>query len=66
LRETLRHLGIEKAAERSEPEDHAAILCEIMAGLVGGGIAAPAGADREFFESISLPGSGVFSRSGAR
>jgi TorA maturation chaperone TorD len=50
LRETLRHLGIEKAAERSEPEDHAAILCEIMAGLVGGGIAAPAGADREFFE----------------
>ena len=50
LRETLQHLGIEKAAERSEPEDHAAILCEIMAGLVGGGIAAPAGADREFFE----------------
>ncbi len=50
LRETLRHLGIEKAAERSEPEDHAAILCEIMAGLVGGGIAAPAGADRKFFE----------------
>ena len=50
LREALQHLGIEKAAERSEPEDHAAILCEIMAGLVGGGIAAPAGADREFFE----------------
>src|SRR5258708_26577541 len=34
LRETLGHLGIEKAAERSEPEDHAAILCEIMAGPV--------------------------------
>ena len=50
LREALQHLGIEKAAERSEPEDHAAFLCEIMAGLVGGGIAAPAGADREFFE----------------
>jgi TorA maturation chaperone TorD len=50
LREALQHLGIEKAAERSEPEDHAAILCEIMAGLVGGGITAPAGADREFFE----------------
>jgi TorA maturation chaperone TorD len=55
LRETLRHLGIEKAAERSEPEDHAAILCEIMAGLVGGGIAAPAGADREFFEKHLAP-----------
>ena len=50
LREALQHLGIEKAAERSEPEDHAAILCEIMAGLVGGGLAAPAGTDRDFFE----------------
>jgi len=50
LREALQHLGIEKAAQRSEPEDHAAILCEIMAGLVGGGLAAPAGTDRDFFE----------------
>jgi TorA maturation chaperone TorD len=50
LREALQHLGIEKAAQRSEPEDHAAILCEIMAGLVGGGLVAPAGADRDFFE----------------
>ena len=55
LRETLRHLGIEKAPERSEPEDHAAILCEIMAGLVGGGIAAQAGADHEFFQEHLLP-----------
>jgi TorA maturation chaperone TorD len=55
LRETLRHLGIEKAAERSEPEDHAAILCEIMVGLVDGGIAAPAGADREFFAKHLAP-----------
>lgn len=36
-------------------QDHAAILCEIMAGLVGGGIAAPAGADREFFEKHLAP-----------
>ena len=55
LRETLQRLGIEKAPERSEPEDHAAFLCEIMAGLVGGGIAAPAGADRDFFEEYLLP-----------
>jgi TorA maturation chaperone TorD len=55
LRETLERLGIEKAPERSEPEDHAAILCEIMAGLVGGGIAAPAGADRDFFQAHLLP-----------
>jgi len=50
LREALRQLGIESAMGHSEPEDHAAILCEIMAGLVGGEIAAPAGADREFFD----------------
>jgi TorA maturation chaperone TorD len=55
LREALQHLGVEKAAERSEPEDHAAILCEIMAGLVGGGITAAAGADREFFEKHLAP-----------
>ena len=55
VRETLQLLGIEKTAERSEPEDHAAILCEIMAGLVGGGIAAAAGADRDFFEQHLLP-----------
>ena len=55
LRETLRRLGIEKAPERSEPEDHAAILCEIMAGLAGGSIAAPAGADRDFFGAHLSP-----------
>jgi TorA maturation chaperone TorD len=55
LRETLQKLDIEKAPERSEPEDHAAILCEVMAGLVGGGIAAAAGTDRDFFEKHLLP-----------
>ena len=51
LREALQRLGIESAAGHSEPEDHVAILCEVMAGLVSGEIAAPAGADREFFDS---------------
>jgi TorA maturation chaperone TorD len=60
LRETLGGLGIEKAPGRSEPEDHAAILCEIMAGLVGGGIVAAAGADRNFFELHLLPWIGRF------
>ena len=55
LRETLQQLGIERAAENSEPEDHAAILCEVMAELVGGDIASPAGADREFFEKHLAP-----------
>jgi TorA maturation chaperone TorD len=49
LRETLQHLGIERAGS-SEPEDHVAILCEIMAGLIGGDIAGAPGADRTFFE----------------
>src|SRR3954471_18255488 len=34
LRTDLDKLGIERAAGQAEPEDHAAILCEIMAGLV--------------------------------
>jgi TorA maturation chaperone TorD len=55
LRETMQHLGIEKAAGHSEPEDHAAILCEVMAGLIGNGIEAPAGTDRDFFEQHLKP-----------
>jgi TorA maturation chaperone TorD len=60
IRDTLRILAIEKTAERSEPEDHAGILCEIMAGLAGGGIVAPRGADRDFFEAHLLPWIGRF------
>jgi TorA maturation chaperone TorD len=55
LRQTLQLLGIEKAGGRSEPEDHAAILCEIMAGLINGTFASPTGADREFFEQHLAP-----------
>jgi TorA maturation chaperone TorD len=51
VRETFLALGIEAVSNQSEPEDHAAILCETMAGLIGGDIAGPAGADREFFET---------------
>jgi TorA maturation chaperone TorD len=60
LRETFQDLGIERAAGHSEPEDHAAVLCEIMAGLVGGGIEAPAGADRDFFQKHLAPWVGRF------
>jgi TorA maturation chaperone TorD len=55
LRETLQQLGIERKAGNSEPEDHVGILCEIMAGLIGGDIAGPPGADREFFEKHLAP-----------
>jgi TorA maturation chaperone TorD len=50
LRKMFQNFGIETAAGHSEPEDHIAILCEVMAGLVGGDIG-EAGADREFFEN---------------
>jgi TorA maturation chaperone TorD len=49
LRETLEHLGIERT-ERSEPEDHIAILCEIMAGLVDGSLVGADNVDRDFFQ----------------
>lgn len=55
LRETLRELGIERAAGNSEPEDHVAMLCEVMARLISGDIVGPAGADREFFVKHLAP-----------
>ena len=50
LRADLLRLGIEREQGNIEPEDHVAVLCEIMAGLAGGRFAAPPGADREFFD----------------
>ena len=35
LREFLAKIGVERVEQQFEPEDHAAILCEIMAGLGG-------------------------------
>jgi TorA maturation chaperone TorD len=60
LRDDLIKLGIERTEGNSEPEDHAAILCEIMAGIVGGRFGAPAGADREMFEKHLDPWLGRF------
>jgi TorA maturation chaperone TorD len=62
LRETLRRIGVERADSLTEPEDHAAILFEIMAALAGGEIAAPDGTDREVFESHLAPWIGRFFR----
>ena len=55
LRETLQQLGVEKTPARTEPEDHAAFLCEVMAGLAGGGIPAGESTDRSFFEQYLSP-----------
>jgi TorA maturation chaperone TorD len=60
LREDLRQLGIERAGDRREPEDHIAILCEVMAGLSAGRFDAAPGSDRQFFERHLKPWAGRF------
>ena len=60
LREDLARFGIERVDGNYEPEDHAATLCEIMAGVVSGGLSAPEGADRVIFEKHLLPWIGRF------
>jgi TorA maturation chaperone TorD len=60
LRQDLGQLGIERAAGQAEPEDHAAILCEVMAGLVSRCFPAPPGADRALFERHLSPWIGRF------
>jgi TorA maturation chaperone TorD len=50
LRDDLAALGIERVHNNFEPEDHAAILCEIMAGLAAGRFPASLEAQRAFFE----------------
>jgi len=49
LRGDLADLGIARAEDQCEPEDHIAILCEVMAGLAGGRFA-PAGDERRVIE----------------
>ncbi|MBV8165257.1 MAG: molecular chaperone TorD family protein, partial [Alphaproteobacteria bacterium] len=60
LREQLATLGIERAPEQPEPEDHAGVLLEIMAGLAGGTLPAPPGSDRALFEGHLAPWIGRF------
>ena len=50
LREDLRAHGIERAEGQAEPEDHAATLCEIMAGMVSGQFPIAVGMQQQFFE----------------
>jgi TorA maturation chaperone TorD len=60
LREDLARLGIERSDGNHEPEDQAALLCEVMAGLAGGRFGAPKGSDREIFEKHIEPWIGRF------
>ncbi len=52
LRGDMARLGIERADDVSESEDHIAALCEMMAGLITGAFGARAGLDeqRAFFD----------------
>lgn len=60
LRQDLQSLGVQRAEGQPEPEDHAGILLEVMAGLAGGSIAQPAGADERFFQQHLAPWIGAF------
>jgi TorA maturation chaperone TorD len=60
LRQALKHIGIERTEENSEPEDHAAVLFEVMAGLASGQIIAPRETDRDIFENHIKPWIGRF------
>jgi TorA maturation chaperone TorD len=60
LRETLKQIGLERTEGQSEPEDHAAVLFEIMAGLASGQIIAPRGTDLNIFEAHLKPWIGRF------
>jgi len=55
VREDMGAFGIARSAEIPEPEDHLAILCDSMAGIIGGKFAAPDGADRRFFDRHLKP-----------
>jgi TorA maturation chaperone TorD len=60
LRDDLAQLGIVRSEGVVEPEDHAAILCEIMSGIVSRALPAPAGSDRQLFEKHMAPWIGRF------
>ena len=60
VRADLERLGIERVTAHVEPEDHAAVLCDIMAGLADGRFNAVPGADRDFFEKHLAPWIGRF------
>ena len=60
LREDLRLYGIERTEGQVEPEDHAATLCEIMAGIASGQFPIPDTMQRRFFEKHLAPWIGRF------
>jgi TorA maturation chaperone TorD len=60
LRDDLASIGVARADNVVEPEDHAGILCEIMSGLASRRLPAPAESDRMVFEKHMAPWIGRF------
>lgn len=66
VRDDMQTLGIERAPDVSEPEDHIACLCEVMAALISGAPGPPGPYDsalqwqRRFFERHIAPWAGRF------
>jgi TorA maturation chaperone TorD len=60
LRDDLQIIGVERAEGEVEPEDHAAILCEIMSGLASRRLSAPQGSDQQIFQKHLAPWIGRF------
>ena len=60
LRGDLAALGIERVDGEVEPEDHAAILCEIMSGIAAKRFGSLPGADEKIFENHLAPWIGRF------
>ena len=55
LRQDLARFGVARSDGVAEPEDHAGILCEIMAELTSGELPAPEGSSRAIFEKHMAP-----------
>ncbi|WP_142848123.1 molecular chaperone [Telmatospirillum sp. J64-1] len=61
LRQDMQALGIERSEDVSEPEDHLAALCEMMAGLMTGLFGTPASlqTQQDFFRRHLQPWAGI-------
>lgn len=61
LREELAALGLARAADAREPEDHVAALCDVMRHLIAAGSGAPAlERQRQFFQRYLEPAYAAF------
>ncbi len=60
IREDMAQLGIEREGPSKEPEDHIAILCEIMAGMAQGQFEADVDQQARFFDRHVAPWAAKF------